>query len=144
MWPGHMTRVLNRMCLPGQLQLLALSSVQLSSSHHIAFAAVPWASAINFVVTVDIICSALMCTDSLARTAVFYLLNQVVLLLAIARPYCMCHAGDPQWHDIRDLVNCMWMKMPLVLMSQRQFVQLHASAYHTVAAAMVTVRSLLI
>ncbi len=30
-----MTRALNRLCLSGQLQLLALSSVQLSNSHHI-------------------------------------------------------------------------------------------------------------
>ncbi len=66
-----MTRILNRLCLFGQLQLLALSSVQLSSSHHIAFPAVPWASAINFVANADTICSAFMCTDSLASTAVF-------------------------------------------------------------------------
>ena len=52
----HRTRVSNRLCLSGLLQLLALDSVQLSCSLHTAFAAVPWAPAVSFVASADAIC----------------------------------------------------------------------------------------
>ena len=50
---GQRTRFLNRLRLSGRLPL---SSVQLSCSLHIAFAAVPWAPAISFVANADTIC----------------------------------------------------------------------------------------
>ena len=67
----HCSRALNRLCFSWQLQLMALSSVQLSSTHHSACAAVPWAFAINSVADAETICSSFLCTHSLSRFAVF-------------------------------------------------------------------------
>ena len=57
---NHCSQTPSRLCLTWQLQLMALSSVQLSSTHHNACAAVPWAFAINFDADAETICSLIM------------------------------------------------------------------------------------
>ena len=114
----HCSRALNRLCLSWQLQLMALSSVQLSSTHHTACAAVPWAFAINSVADAETIYSSLMCTYSLSRFFVLAApfcnsIYQVVLLFGVAPPYCTCLAGecalagDPQRQNSPYLVDHM-------------------------------------
>ncbi len=53
---GQRIGVLDRLCLSGELQFIALSYVQRSCSLRTAFAALPWAPAISFVASADTTC----------------------------------------------------------------------------------------
>ena len=103
----HCSRALNRLCLSWQLQLMALSSVQLSSTHHTACAAVPWAFAINFVADAETICSSFMCTHSLSSFAVFTCSVLQWHLPGMCLAGACLLAGDPLRQYSHNLVDHM-------------------------------------
>ena len=50
---------------------MALHSMHLSSSHHNAYAPVPWATAVNLVGDAETMCSSIVCTHGLLSFGVF-------------------------------------------------------------------------
>ena len=107
---GQRSRVLNRLCLSTRLQLLALSSVQLSCSLTLLLLLCPGQLLLGFVATADTICLCVV-TAWQVRLSVVALadccssVDQVMLPFGIAPPNCSCLAGDPLWHDNHLLVD---------------------------------------
>jgi len=113
----HCSRVFNRLCLSWQLQLMALSSAQLSSTHRTACAAVGHLLSILLLMLRPYaahLCVHTACQVLLSLPAQFCSSTyQVVLLFGVAPPYCMCLAGvcalagDPQRQNSHSLVDHM-------------------------------------
>lgn len=133
---GHCSRVLKRLCLSWQLQLMALRLAApitlpvLLCLGHLPSTLLLMLRPLAAHSGVHTACQVLMSLPAHFCSSVY----QVELLFGVAAPYYMCTtgvcalAGHPRRQNSHCLVDHRWMKMTLVLL--RHLVRLHASVYH--------------